>query len=88
MASYYNGKVVKLLWNGNHGNKVGYSTWQVLDVMEIDTNNDNNIHINLSHLNLRATFLPVTQIKDFSDSTTTVSRFYNSEQHTEHWAAV
>lgn len=86
--SYYKGKVAKLWYNGTENNRAGYSTWEVLDVIEIDTSNDANIHIDLTHRNIRTTFLPVTQIKDFSDTTTTVSRFYNTEQHTEHWIAV
>jgi hypothetical protein len=86
--SYYVGKVVKLLWNGSENNKPGHSTWQVLDVIEVDTNNDANIHIDLSHKGIRTTFLPITQITDFATDTSTVCRWYNSEQHTEHWSAI
>jgi uncharacterized protein involved in tellurium resistance len=86
--SYYVGKVVKLMWNGSENNKPGCSTWQVLDVIDVDTNNDTNIHINLSHNNMRSTFLPITQITNYTDATTTISRWYDDQQHTEHWLAI
>lgn len=84
--SFYQGKVAKLIQTGQ---KLNVSYWQVVDIIDVDTNNDENIHLNFSHHNvIRAVFVPVNKIVDFdSNQTKNVCREFESDAGTEAWYA-
>ena len=85
--SFYKGKVAKLVCF-NQGNHI--SQWHVIDIIDVDTSNDANMHINFSHNRIiRATFVPITSITNFNVETTkSVERTFDLNQELEHWRAL
>jgi hypothetical protein len=83
--SFYKGLVAKLICHCVHDNT---SEWKVVDILNIDSTHDSNMHLDLSNgPGLRAALLPVTQIHGFDLTTNTVVRQFNLHQHSEHWSA-
>ena len=59
--SFYYGLVAKLTRSSDNP-----TVWDVVDLLSIDTDSDENIHINFSHKHIiRAVFVPVTAIRSF-----------------------
>lgn len=82
--SFYCGPVVKLIQTIKDS-----TIWEVVDVIDIDTNQDENMNINFSHgIYARAAFVPAETIENFNLHTTkNVKRTFDYSAEVEHWSA-
>jgi hypothetical protein len=80
--SFYCGPVAKLVQTVEDP-----TVWEVVDVINIDTNRDENMNINFSHsIYARATFIPTEIIENFDLHTTkNVERIFDYKFAVEKW---
>lgn len=82
--SFYCGPVAKLIQTIEDS-----TVWEVVDVINVDTNQDENINMNFSHsIYARAAFVPANVIENFDlHATKTVKRVFDYDNQVEHWSA-
>lgn len=82
--SFYRGPVAKLIQTIKDS-----TVWEVVDIIDVDTNRDENMNINFSHsIYARASFVPVELIENFElHVTKTVKRIFDYNTEVEHWSA-
>lgn len=83
--SFYCGLVAKLVESFQTNGR-----FEIVEVLQIDTINDANMHIDFSHGHvIRAVFIPVSEIAGFVNGTTTaVSKIFNSDLGIEVWESL
>ena len=82
--TFYVGLVAKLIPINDE------NTYQIVEIQNINTSDDANMHINFSHGNIiRAVFIPVSEIEGFvNGKTTTLSRDFDVDLGLEIWKSV
>lgn len=83
--SFYQGAVAKLIKSDQE-----LDHWLVVDVLIINTNDDQNINIDFSHGSIpRAAFVPTTLIHDFDSKTTKkIKRTLDKNTGIERWESM